>query len=156
MPSIRRNVPVASPATQPTTLPPKPNVTEKTAPVGWQARGEGSSTRQTVASLGATVASLVPKLGPAPISPAPMLDALGDGNATIDVPLKPGEYTFKGVPFTVKPGTVAHVNVQVKGGQLVPVGNGQKERTRRANHELPQVRRIAAQRVGSGASSPHA
>lgn len=55
-----------------------------------------------------------------------MLKALGDGAATIDVPLKPGDYKLHGVSFSIKPGTVAKVNVQVKDGELVPVGNGRQ------------------------------
>jgi hypothetical protein len=55
------------------------------------------------------------------LSAVPALKALGDGSATIAVPLKAGDYKLDGVSFTVKPGTVAHVQVQVKNGNLVSV-----------------------------------
>lgn len=53
-----------------------------------------------------------------------MLKALGTGVATLDVPLKAGTYSLNGISFTVKPGTVARVDVQVKDGELVAAGNG--------------------------------
>lgn len=88
---------------------------------------KGSSNQSpasTIKSLSTAAASLQPKLGA--VKAAPLLSALGSGNATIDVPLKAGEYTVRGVSFTVKPGTVARVNVQVRDGELVPVSKGDK------------------------------
>ncbi len=123
MPSVRRSSsPVAPSPAQPQNPPPVATDTEL-APTGWNARHKESTVAQTTASATSAAAAFKPTLGP--IAPAPMLKALGDGTATIDVPLRPGDYQVKGVPFTVKPGTVVHLNVQVKNGELVPVGHGQ-------------------------------
>ncbi len=95
--------------------------------MGWVAQAKANRAddgAQMISSLKAAAVGLKPELGA--ISTAPLLGALGDGSATIDVPLKAGSYTFKGVSFEVKPGTVAHVDVQVKNGELVPVGRGQQ------------------------------
>ena len=118
MPHIRRTGSAAPPPAAP--LPPKrPTNLAVTQPVGWVAEAKA-----TVKSLQSAVFALKPDLGA--ISATPLLGALGDGTATLDVPLKAGSYKVKGVSFTVAPGTVARVNVQVKNGELVPVGNGQK------------------------------
>lgn len=105
-------------------------------PAGWAAQPKTPPARATtgtstggsalppelLGSAQVAAAGLAPKLGA--VSAAPLLKSLGDGKATIDIPLKAGEYHVKGVPFTVKPGTVVHVQAQVKNGELVPVGNG--------------------------------
>lgn len=88
-------------------------------------------TDKTVAWRGQSqpVSAAPPVLATAPVTasgPAHMLQALGDGQATIEVPLRAGSYEVNGVGFTVLPGTVAHVNVQVKNGELVPVSKGEK------------------------------
>ena len=124
MPNVRRNGSVATPAAAPRPPPRKPVAAEATAPVGWVAQDKANSTATTVRSLETAVTSLEPKLGK--INAAPLINSLGDGNATIDVPLKAGDYKVKGITVTIKPGTVAHVNVQVHNGELVPVGHGQK------------------------------
>lgn len=129
MPNIRRNAPAAPPPAPPAApATPKRKTDVGTAePLGWVAEAKVNrgtdDTRQTVASLKSAAVGLKPEVGA--INAAPLLGALGDGKATVDVPLKAGRYTVKGVSFTVEPGTVARVNVQVKNGELVPVGNGQ-------------------------------
>lgn len=74
-----------------------------------------------------TVQTATADLMPAfrPTSPSILLKSLGDGHVTIDVPMRPGDYKFHGIPFTVKPGTVAHVQAQVKNGDLVAFGPDQ-------------------------------
>jgi hypothetical protein len=132
VPPVRRStVPVATPTTSKPAAPPPADLPDVEEPsTGWgaplQSRrpASGDSLQQTASSAEAAAAGLAPKLDA--IAPAPMLKALGDGTATIDVPMKAGTYKVKGISFTVKPGTVAHVNVQVKNGELVPVGHGQK------------------------------
>lgn len=99
---------------------------EAPTPTGWTARTRRSgpdSTAATLASAQAAAAALRPQVGP--LAPAPLLQALGDGVARLEVPLQAGTYAYKGVSFTVAPGTVAHVSVQVKDGELAPVGDGQ-------------------------------
>ncbi|MBI5546169.1 MAG: hypothetical protein HY901_19945 [Deltaproteobacteria bacterium] len=49
-----------------------------------------------------------------------LLTAVNDGTVTLDVPLKAGKHDVKGISFEIKPGTVAHVEVEVSGGKLVP------------------------------------
>lgn len=128
MPNIRRKVPPAPPPAPAGPDAPRRESTTGTAPArGWVAEapaGRGpDDARQTLESAKAAAVALQPEVGA--LKTAPLLNALGDGKATLDVPLKPGRYTVQGVSFTVAPGTVARVNVQVKNGELVPVGNGQ-------------------------------
>ena len=134
MPPISKASTPAPVAKKPVQLakPPPPPKAAVLAPVKWAAPAAApakvSAPQETPAttleSLGTAAASLQPKIGS--VKAAPILSALGSGNATIDVPIKAGDYKVKGVPFTVKPGTVARVNVQVKNGELVSVGKGQK------------------------------
>lgn len=60
------------------------------------------------------------KPGAIQVSPLKALDAVGDGTALVQVPLKPGKYKMGIASFKVEPGTVATMKVQVKNGQLVP------------------------------------
>lgn len=133
MPSIKRNTPSTAPVAPRTPAKQRPvdddagEVTNTRS--GWAAPSKGASarpaadtTQELTRSTEAAATRLAPTLGP--IAASPMLKALGDGTATIDVPLRAGDYKVKGVPFTVKPGTVAHVHVEVKDGELVSVGKG--------------------------------
>lgn len=96
-------------------------------PGGWAAptssaaaRPRGDSVDELVASTQSAALALAPDVGK--LAMTPMLKAIGEGRATVDLPLKPGKYEFKHIPFTVKPGTVAHIEMQVRNGELVSVG----------------------------------
>lgn len=64
------------------------------------------------------------KPGNIQVNPLKALDAVGDGTALVQVPLKPGKYKYGIASFKVEPGTVATMKVQVKNGQLVPADGG--------------------------------
>ncbi len=57
-------------------------------------------------------------------TPGQILDAIESGRLTVEVPLRAGEVTIKGVSARIEPGTVLHLQVDVKDGRLVPQAGG--------------------------------
>lgn len=79
------------------------------------------------AALSSSAAGAVQKLQPGSVAlrdPLALLDTVKDGRVTLEVPLKEGSHRFGGHEVTVKPGTRARVELEVKDGKIVPRGEG--------------------------------
>ncbi len=130
--------PVKTQPRAPASVPlPKPRPTDLPGPAatpsGWNASGvtttfpanndNGSfqplNPGATTDAVLASVKALAP-MGVTGVDPLQALDGVKDGTATITIPLQPGHYKAAGHGFDVKPGTVVHVQVEVKDGRIVP------------------------------------